>query len=125
MSTTVEAGHGLQPGTNRRAMRIWLRLFLGISGAAVAIAVTLGLVVVLAAAASQAQASPLPGGHHGQLVRPVSAAAPASAPASAPAASAAVVQLAAGTVLLGLGFGCLLSRRGSRLLAGGAAAEGR
>jgi len=144
MSTTVDAGHGFESGINRRATRIWLRLFLEISGGAVAIAVALGLLVVLAAAASQAQASPLPDDRHGQ---PVSAPAPATGgiktptdqrsrsiadeiPLSrhvlaAPAPTAPALQLAAGTVLLALGFGSLLSRRGSRLLAGGAAAKER
>jgi len=154
MGTTVDAGHGFRSGINRGAMRIWLRLFLRISGAAVAIAVALGLVVVLAAAASQAQASPLPDDRLGRSSSATAssvgsavafAAAPAAAgfkapsglePSSnaaslpaiahvpaAPAITVAAVQLAVGNVLLALGFGCLLSRRGSRWLAGGAPAE--
>jgi hypothetical protein len=58
MSTTVGAGQGPDSGMGRGALRIWLRLFLGISGAAVAIAAALGLLVVLASSAVQAQASP-------------------------------------------------------------------
>jgi hypothetical protein len=58
MSTTVGAGQALDSGMGRGALRIWLRLFLGISGAAIAIAAALGLLVVLATSAVQAQASP-------------------------------------------------------------------
>jgi hypothetical protein len=149
---SADAGAPRQPAERGAALRMWFRLFVGISSAAVAIAVALGLVVVLTASAAQAQPAVTAGGAD-RVVTSRDMAVPRADPQDAPVrrrasaegrttagdlqrrastgsdpagadvlparrAPTAALQLMLGTLLLAAGFLCLLSRRGSGLLAG-------
>jgi hypothetical protein len=148
MSTAI--GTGMSAEGRQGALRIWLRLFVRISGGAVAIAVALGLMVVLAASA-QAQPAPVDRADGGAMRPHVQASIRTHVQASIrtdvqkaikaegqarigeviPAGPSpripppAALQLMLGTAVLSLGFRFLLSAGGSRLLAAAAQAGRR